>query len=52
MVGSNSPFTVRSIGQLASEICALSQSKIVGGCNGNTDELTYLDVAKERELGI
>jgi hypothetical protein len=38
MVGSNCPFTVRSIGQLASEIFAPVQSKSYGG--NNADELT------------
>ena len=38
MVGSNSPFTVRHIEQLASEICAPVQSKTVGCSNVNADD--------------
>ena len=43
MVGSNSPFTIHPIGQLASEICTPAQSKTVGGINGNADEPTNWD---------
>ena len=48
MVGSNSPFTIHPIGQLASEICTPAQSKTVGGINGNADEPTNWDGTKKR----
>ena len=38
MVSSYYPFTVRRIGQLASEICAPTQSKTVGCSNGNAED--------------
>ena len=50
MVGSNYPFTVCRIGQLASEICAPTHSKTNGGSNSNVDELTIEVVPPPKDL--